>query len=87
MVTLFWRMLTGREAFLEPLGVSGLRSCARTRIKKALSHSRPVGGTFNKYQLPPSAGLGHTSVSRVGRYTYLAGCVLVSLAVGPGRLT
>ena len=46
---LFRRMPTGTEAFLELLGVSGLRLCARTHLKKALYHTRPVGGTFDKY--------------------------------------
>ena len=42
---LFRGMPTGPEAFLEPLGASGLRPCARSLLKKALCHTRLVGRT------------------------------------------
>ena len=50
----FKGMLKEPEVFLELPGVSGLRPCARTHIKKALCHTLPVGGTNDKYLLPPS---------------------------------
>ena len=31
-------------------GASGLRPCTRTHLKKALCHTRPVGGTVDKYR-------------------------------------
>ena len=47
---LFRGMPTRPEAFLEPPGASGLRSCAQTHIKKALCHTCPIDGTVNKYR-------------------------------------
>ena len=44
-------MPKGPEAFLEPLGVSGLWPCDRTYLKRALCHTRPVGETCDKNQL------------------------------------
>ena len=69
-------MPTGPEVFLGMPSVSGQRSCTRTHLKKTLCHTRLVGGTEDKYQLPPSrvermqyslrgAGLGRISVDRV----------------------
>ena len=49
--------------------------------KKALCYTCPVGGTYDKYWLPPIAELVHTSVGRVGWYTDLVGCVLVPLGL------
>ena len=48
-------MPTGLEGFLELLGVSVLLNCARTYLNKPLCHIRPVGGTNDKYRLPPSS--------------------------------
>ena len=42
-------MPTDPKAFLDPLGVSRLRTCAQTHLKKALYHIRPFGGTLDKY--------------------------------------
>ena len=81
--SLFRGIPTGPEAFLELPDMSGLQ----THLKKALCHTCLVGGTNNKYWLSSSAGLGHTSVGCVGRYTDLVRCVLVPLAVSQGHLT
>ena len=43
----FRGMPTRLKAFLEPPGVSRLRPCARTHLKKALCQIRPVGGTYD----------------------------------------
>ena len=40
---------TGSGAFLEMPGACELRTCAWTHPKKALCHTRPVGGTEDKY--------------------------------------
>ena len=48
--TLFRRMLMGLKAFLELLGASEFQLCTQTHLKKALCHTHPVGGTYNKYQ-------------------------------------
>ena len=50
---LFKRMPTGPKAFLELLGVSGLRPCAWIHLKKSLCYTRPVSGTNDKYRLSP----------------------------------
>ena len=42
----FKEISAGREAFLEPPGVSGLRNCASTHLKKAMFHIRQVGGIY-----------------------------------------
>ena len=42
---------SGPEAFLKLPGVSGLRPCSQTHLKKSLCHTRPVGGTCDKYRL------------------------------------
>ena len=47
-------MPTGSEAFLEMPGACGLRPCAWPHPKKALCHTRPVGGTDDKYPPSPS---------------------------------
>ena len=44
-------MPTGSQAFLEMPGACGLRLCAWLHPKKALCHTRPVGGTEDKYHL------------------------------------
>ena len=54
-----WMPMWG-EAFLEMLGVSWLQLCARTHLKKVLCHTRPVGGTEDKYRTP-SIRLFHIS--------------------------
>ena len=82
----------GPEAFLEPLGMSGLWPCAHIYQKRASCHNCPVGGAYDKYRHTPSrvehmhyslggTGLEHTLVSCVGRYMDLVGCVLVPVAV------
>ena len=48
----FRGMPMGSEAFLEPPGASGLRLCARTHLKKALCHTRPVGGRLTNTARP-----------------------------------
>ena len=35
---------------LEMPGASGLRPCTQTHLKKVLCHTRPVGGTTDKYR-------------------------------------
>ena len=40
----------GPEAFLEMPGTCGLQPCPQTHLKKALCHTRPVGGTEDKYR-------------------------------------
>ena len=47
-------MPTELEAFLKPPGMSELWPYARTLLKKALCHSRPVGVTCDKYRKPSS---------------------------------
>ena len=44
----------GPGVFFEMLVVCGLRPCARTHLQKALCHTRPVGGTEDKYSAPSS---------------------------------
>ena len=46
----FRGMLTGPVTFLEPPGVSGLRLGALSHLKTLLCHTRPVGGTNDKYR-------------------------------------
>ena len=48
--TLFRGMPTRPEAFLGRPGVSGLRPCVGPTLKKALCHTRLVGGTADKYR-------------------------------------
>ena len=54
-------MPTEPEAFLEPPGVSRLQPCTWTHLKKALYHTRPVGGTIDKYLI-------HLGQSKVLQY-------------------
>ena len=41
---------TGPESFLQIPSAFGLRSCARTHLKKAMCRTRLVGGTYNECQ-------------------------------------
>ena len=57
------------------------------RVRSPVLHPDPpkssVGRTINS-DFSPSVGLGHASVSRVGRYRDLVGFSLAQLAVGQG---
>ena len=50
---IWWEAKTNNETYSQLPGVSGLQLCAWTHLKKALCHTRPVGGTYEKYRLPP----------------------------------
>ena len=51
--------------------MSELWPCAWTHLKMALCHTRPIGGTYNKYQLPP--------ISQTWQFQTLLPSVLIRL--------
>ena len=73
-MSLFGRIPTGPEAFLEPPGVSGQQPYSRTHLKSLVPNSS-VCWDVRKYRR-------NTDVA-----TPFIGCILVPVAVGQGRLT